>query len=54
MPLNNSLEKRLSDNFMTVSTDPIGESQRGGSHWGHVQLNFGPKPITQAVVVLHQ
>ena len=23
-------------------------------HWGHVQLNFSPRPITQAVVVLHQ
>ena len=25
-----------------------------GAHWGYVQLNYGPKPITQAVVVLHQ
>ena len=24
------------------------------ANWGHVQLNFGPRPITQAVLVLHQ
>ena len=27
---------------------------RAGAHWRHVQLIFGPRPITQAVFVLHQ
>ena len=28
--------------------------ERDGAHWGHVQLNVGPKPITQAVVASYQ
>ena len=35
----------------------MGEVYEGvgfGAHWGHEQLNIGPIPMTQAVVVLHK
>ena len=52
--------KRLSDkNILSDSDEALIANRKpaqkaDGTHWGQVQLFFGPMPITQAVVALYQ